>query len=226
MASSGRLDFGTTRAIRTRDWRFRGRASPIRPCLRQLAQYTNVDALNSRPSANAFAFCPLALHSRTRSDHFVSFSVMRAECRSLRRPGRTGLVQGVRHVRTDGVSQSNINATKLAAMPIPLPSLTEQDEVIRRGTKLLALADAIERRVQAASARADRLPQAILSKAFSGELVPTEADLARAEGRAYETAEELLARVGREVENGAGNATGSHRPTREVGQKHGRRAAR
>jgi len=100
MASSGRLDFGTTRAIRTRDWRFRGRASPIRPCLRQLAQYTNVDALNSRPSANAFAFCPLALHSRTRSDHFVSFSVMRAECRSLRRPGRTGLVQGV-HTRSD-----------------------------------------------------------------------------------------------------------------------------
>jgi hypothetical protein len=42
---------------------------------------------------------------------------------------------------------------------------------------------------------ADRLPQAILSKAFAGELVPTEAELARAEGRAYETAEELLRRV-------------------------------
>jgi hypothetical protein len=29
----------------------------------------------------------------------------------------------------------------------------------------------------------------------AGELVPTEAELARAEGRSYETAEELLARV-------------------------------
>ena len=34
-----------------------------------------------------------------------------------------------------------------------------------------------------------------ISKAFSGELVPTEAELARAEGRTYETAEELLTRI-------------------------------
>jgi type I restriction enzyme, S subunit len=53
----------------------------------------------------------------------------------------------------------------------------------------------IERRIQAAASRADKLPQAILAKAFSGELVPTEAELARAGGRGYETAEQLLARV-------------------------------
>jgi type I restriction enzyme, S subunit len=100
-----------------------------------------------------------------------------------------------RHIRTDGVSQSNINSTKLAAMPMPLPSVEEQDEVIRVGSALLRLADAIERRVKLGSARADRLPQAILCKAFSGDLVPTEAELARAEGRTYETAEELLKRV-------------------------------
>lgn len=47
----------------------------------------------------------------------------------------------------------------------------------------------------AATARAEKLPQAILSKAFQGELVPTEAELARAEGRSFETAEEMLARV-------------------------------
>ncbi|MEZ4406419.1 MAG: hypothetical protein R3A52_08090 [Polyangiales bacterium] len=57
------------------------------------------------------------------------------------------------------------------------------------------MADAIERRVAAATARAEKLPQAILAKAFAGELVPTEAELARAEGRDYETAEALLARV-------------------------------
>jgi type I restriction enzyme S subunit len=57
------------------------------------------------------------------------------------------------------------------------------------------LADAIERRVGKPAAKAAKLPQAILKKAFSGELVPTEAELARAEGRSYETAEELLARV-------------------------------
>jgi hypothetical protein len=40
------------------------------------AAHTSVDALKSRPSANAFAFCPLAFHSRTRSAHFDSVPVM------------------------------------------------------------------------------------------------------------------------------------------------------
>jgi type I restriction enzyme S subunit len=60
--------------------------------------------------------------------------------------------------------------------------------------------DTIERRVQAAIARAEKFPQAILSKAFSGELVPAEAELARIEGRTYETAEELLQRVAPAIE--------------------------
>ncbi len=39
------------------------------------------------------------------------------------------------------------------------------------------------------------LTQAILAKALRGELVPTEAELARAEGRPYEPASVLLARI-------------------------------
>lgn len=78
---------------------------------------------------------------------------------------------------------------------MPVPPADEQAEIVRRVNDLFALADAIERRVAAATARAERLPQAIFSKAFSGELVPTEAELARVEGRSYETAEELLRRV-------------------------------
>ena len=50
----------------------------------------------------------------------------------------------------------------------------------------------------AASARADRLTQAVLAKAFRGELVPTEGELARREGRSFESAGELLERM-REV---------------------------
>jgi len=100
-----------------------------------------------------------------------------------------------RHVRTDGVSQSNINATKLSQMPIPLPSIDEQDEAIRRGAALLAMVETIEGRVRAATAGALTLPQAILSKAFSGELVPTEAQLARAAGHEFEPAPVLRDRV-------------------------------
>lgn len=83
----------------------------------------------------------------------------------------------------------------LLSAPICVAPLAEQQEIVRRKIALFSLADTIERRVQAATARANKLPQAILSKAFSGELVPTEAELARLEGRTYETAEELLKRV-------------------------------
>lgn len=103
--------------------------------------------------------------------------------------------QWARQVRTDGVGQSNINATKLASMPIPLPTIVEQREIAARIDQLLHLANTIEQRVMATSAIADALAQGILAKAFRGELVPTEAELARADRRDYESGEALLARI-------------------------------
>ena len=76
-----------------------------------------------------------------------------------------------------------------------LTSLPEQLEIVRRVETLFKLADAIEKRVAAATARAEKLTQAILAKAFHGELVPTEAELARRESRSYEPASALLARI-------------------------------
>ena len=60
------------------------------PVRKQLAQYTSVDGLNSRPAANSLAVWPLAFHSRTRSDHFASVSVMRAACGAERYPKERG----------------------------------------------------------------------------------------------------------------------------------------
>jgi type I restriction enzyme S subunit len=58
------------------------------------------------------------------------------------------------------------------------------------------LVDALEKRVAAATLRVEKLTQAILAKAFRGELVPTEAELACQEGRDYEPAGLLLERIG------------------------------
>lgn len=88
-----------------------------------------------------------------------------------------------------------ISQGDLASISIPCPPLKEQKEIVRRIEDLFALADRIEASVQAAMARAERLPQAILARAFRGELVPTEADLAAREGRGYEPAAALLARI-------------------------------
>jgi type I restriction enzyme S subunit len=78
---------------------------------------------------------------------------------------------------------------------VPQPPLAEQHEIVRRVEALFRLADAIEKRVALATARAEKLTQAILAKAFRGELVPTEAELARREGRGYEPASVLLERI-------------------------------
>src|ERR1700730_3768423 len=60
---------------------------------------------------------------------------------------------------------------------------------------LLNLADEIDGRVRAAAALHEYLPQAILTRAFRGELVPTEAELAADEGRSYEPVSILLERI-------------------------------
>jgi type I restriction enzyme, S subunit len=96
-----------------------------------------------------------------------------------------------------GQTRPGINGSILKGLEVPVPPLEEQAEIVRRVDCLFALATAIEQRVERAAARAASLPQAILSKAFAGELVPTETDLARAEGRDYETAAQLLQRVAR-----------------------------
>jgi type I restriction enzyme S subunit len=73
--------------------------------------------------------------------------------------------------------------------------LDEQEEIVRRVNKLFILADKIETRYKAVQQQVDHLPQSILAKAFRGELVPTEAELAEREGRSYESAEQLLQRI-------------------------------
>jgi type I restriction enzyme S subunit len=100
---------------------------------------------------------------------------------------------------TDGAvssaGQQGISGAKVKNQPFALPPLEEQHEIVRRVDALFKLADAIEKRVAAATIRAERLTQAVLAKAFRGELVPTEAELARRESREYEPAAVLLKRI-------------------------------
>lgn len=73
-------------------------------------------------------------------------------------------------VKSDGVSQSNINAQKLIAYPLHVPPLPEQQEIVRRVEQLFACADTIEKQVNSALTRVNNLTQSILAKAFRGEL--------------------------------------------------------
>jgi type I restriction enzyme, S subunit len=94
---------------------------------------------------------------------------------------------------TSGVN--NINSEEIRALRFNLPAIDEQREIIRQIHSLLSLADGIEVRYLKAKRAVDKLSKSILAKAFRGELVPNEAELAKAEGRDYESAEQLLARI-------------------------------
>ena len=94
-----------------------------------------------------------------------------------------------------GEGRPHLSFDHLRATTIAVPPLEEQEEIVRRVGRLFELADVIEHRVAAGVYRAEKLTQAILAKAFRGELVPTEADLARAESRPYEPTSAFPARI-------------------------------
>ena len=73
--------------------------------------------------------------------------------------------------KSDGVSQSNINAQKLSKFTIPYPHIEEQNIIVERVQSLLAKLDAIEDKYNFMLENLGKLPQALLCKAFKGELL-------------------------------------------------------
>ncbi len=69
---------------------------------------------------------------------------------------------------TSGVN--NINTNEVRSLRIAVPPLEEQAEIIRRIDGLLALSDDTQQRLNAAERRVGHSSQAVLAKAFRGEL--------------------------------------------------------
>ncbi len=67
-----------------------------------------------------------------------------------------------------------INQGTVMNTPIPFPRLEEQYLIIEKVNSLFELADKIESQYQSLKAKIDHMPQAILAKAFRGELVAQE----------------------------------------------------
>ncbi len=86
-------------------------------------------------------------------------------------------VQGRKYINSvvsQQVGQANVNATKMASMPIPLPPFAEQKQIVDEVERLLSVADDAAATAEREHTRAERLRQSILKKAFSGQLVPHE----------------------------------------------------
>ena len=68
------------------------------------------------------------------------------------------------------VNQANINGTKLKTYPIPLPTLQEQQSIVRQLDALRAETQKLETVYQKKITDLDELKKSILQKAFAGEL--------------------------------------------------------
>ena len=73
-------------------------------------------------------------------------------------------------VVTSSVNQANINGTKLKSYPIPLPSLKEQQTIVRKLDALRAETQKLEAVYQKKIDDLEELKKSILQKAFAGEL--------------------------------------------------------
>ncbi|ELI6422253.1 restriction endonuclease subunit S [Aeromonas veronii] len=69
-----------------------------------------------------------------------------------------------------GTGLQHIHLTDLRKDMLPIPPSEEQAEIVRRVEQLFVYADTLEQQAKAAKARVDNLTQAILAKAFRGEL--------------------------------------------------------
>ena len=94
-----------------------------------------------------------------------------------------------------GVGLAHITKTKFMASYVPLPPLPEQRRIVAEIEKQFTRLDASVAALRRTQANLKRYRASVLRAACSGELAPTEAELARAEGREYEPADVLLERI-------------------------------
>ena len=68
--------------------------------------------------------------------------------------------------------QNTINQGTIDNIPLMLPILEEQEEIVRQVKKAFEKLDKIEEQYKKAKSYTDRITQSILHKAFTGNLVP------------------------------------------------------
>jgi len=71
-----------------------------------------------------------------------------------------------------GVGIHHLGAERLAMLPVTVPPLDEQQRIVAEVERRLSVVEGLEASIEANLKRAERLRQAVLKRAFAGELVP------------------------------------------------------
>ncbi|HCE5202803.1 TPA: restriction endonuclease subunit S [Vibrio parahaemolyticus] len=83
---------------------------------------------------------------------------------------RSPMLQKLIEESSKSTAQANLFLGPIKELDIPLPSIAEQQEIVRRVDRLFTGADDTEQQVKQALERINNLTQSILAKAFRGEL--------------------------------------------------------
>jgi len=103
--------------------------------------------------------------------------------------------------------QSNLTLELCRDLPVPLPAISEQHQIVTEVERCLSIVAEVEDQVDANLRRTDQLRQSILKKAFSGQLVPQDPN--------DEPASVLMKRIGGKASARDGKTRG---PRRRVGK--------
>lgn len=88
-----------------------------------------------------------------------------------------------------------VDFDQLAPYEIPLPDVDDQRRIVAEIEKQFSRIDEAVANLRRVKANLKRYKAAVLKAALEGHLVPTEAELARREGREFESGQELLQRI-------------------------------
>ncbi len=101
----------------------------------------------------------------------------------------------IRETASTTTNISNVSTKKLLTLEMFTPPLDEQREIVAELEKQFSRLDEAVANLQRVKANLKRYKASVLKAAVEGRLVPTAAELARREGRTFETGEQLLQRI-------------------------------
>ncbi len=96
---------------------------------------------------------------------------------------------------TSSVTVKHLSSKSIAEIPLPLPPMEQQKRIVAEIEKQFSRLDEAVANLKRVKANLKRYKAAVLKAAVEGRLVETEAEIARREGRSYETGAQLLQRI-------------------------------
>ena len=149
----------------------------------------------TRPNLNAVAIVPSELRNAIGSTGFCVLRAKEVIPKLLFYLTQTSSFINAMCEVVQGALYPAVRPKDIKNHQIPVAPIDEQEKIVEEIETQFTRLDAGVTALKRAQANLKRYRAAVLKAACEGKLVPTEAELAKAEGRSYETGEQLLQRI-------------------------------